>query len=333
MDTTLEAKPLISTSERAAKPTLSVVVCVYNEEENIAPLVDSIYSSLNAIDFELIYVDDGSRDKTVENIKNTLRPGMKLIELQKNYGQSSALAAGIDHAEGEFVVLMDGDLQNDPSDIPMMLDKVIKDDLDVLAGIRANRKDGFILRKIPSYFANKLIGRMTGIDIKDAGCTLKVIRSTIAKRIGLYGELHRFIPLLTHLEGATIDQIEVKHHPRVSGDSKYGLSRTYKVLSDLILMVFFQRYLAKPMHLFGGIGLLLTMTGIGINLYLLGLKILGQDIWGKPLLILGLITFFSGLQFLTTGIVVEILMRVYYEGQEKKPYSLRRVTTAETSKS
>ncbi len=329
MKAIFEEKDQTTEKSEFKPPMLSVVVCVYNEEENIKPLVEAIYAALTDIHFELIYVDDGSKDATVENVKQVMRPGMQLIELQKNYGQSSALAAGIDHASGDYVVLMDGDLQNDPTDIPKMLDVVLQRNLDVLAGIRANRKDGFILRKLPSFIANKLIGRLTGIDIKDAGCTLKVIKSDIAKRIGLYGELHRFIPLLTHLEGASIDQIEVKHHPRTSGDSKYGLSRTYKVLSDLILMIFFQRYLSKPMHLFGGIGMLFTMVGVGINLYLFGLKLMGQDIWGKPLLILGLITFFGGLQFLTTGIIVEILMRVYYEGQEKKPYRLRKITVSD----
>ncbi len=329
MKAIFEEKDQTTEKSEFKPPMLSVVVCVYNEEENIKPLVEAIYAALTDIHFELIYVDDGSKDATVENVKHAMRPGMQLIELQKNYGQSSALAAGIDHASGDYVVLMDGDLQNDPTDIPKMLDVVLQRNLDVLAGIRANRKDGFILRKLPSFIANKLIGRLTGIDIKDAGCTLKVIKSDIAKRIGLYGELHRFIPLLTHLEGASIDQIEVKHHPRTSGDSKYGLSRTYKVLSDLILMIFFQRYLSKPMHLFGGIGMLFTMVGVGINLYLFGLKLMGQDIWGKPLLILGLITFFGGLQFLTTGIIVEILMRVYYEGQEKKPYRLRKITVSD----
>lgn len=319
------------TESTQSQPLLTVVVCVFNEEENILPMIDSIYSALSEIDFELIYVDDGSKDRTVEITKSALRPGMRLIELQKNYGQSSALAAGIDYATGRYVVLMDGDQQNDPADIPMMMDRVLKKDLDVLAGIRANRQDGIILRKLPSFIANKLIGRLTGIDIKDAGCTLKVIRSSIAKRIGLYGELHRFIPLLTHMEGASIDQVEVKHHPRTSGESKYGLSRTYKVLSDLVLMIFFQRYMSKPMHLFGGIGLLLTITGASINMYLLVLKIMGQDIWGKPLLILGLIAFISGLQFLTTGIIVEILMRVYYEGQEKKPYRLKKITVSDSN--
>lgn len=329
MNTAVETNPNIPPISDHNKPLLSVVVCVYNEQDNIQPLINQIYEALDAINFELIYVDDGSRDKTVRNIKSAFKPGMKLIELQKNYGQSSALAAGIDHADGEFIVLMDGDLQNDPTDIPKMLEITIERELDVLAGIRANRQDGMFLRKIPSFIANKLIGRLTGVDIKDAGCTLKIIRSSIAKRIGLYGELHRFIPLLTHIEGANIDQIEVKHHARTSGVSKYGLSRTYKVISDLILMIFFQRYLSKPMHLFGGIGLLITLIGVGINIYLLGLKLMGQDIWGKPLLILGLITFFSGLQFLTTGIIVEILMRVYYEGQEKKPYRLRKITEAD----
>ena len=329
MKTIFEEKNQATDKKEVNTPLLSIVVCVYNEENNIKPLVDAIYSALHDIRFELIYVDDGSNDSTGKNVNNAMRSGMQLIELQKNYGQSSALAAGIDHAKGEYVVLMDGDLQNDPTDIPKMLDIVLQRNLDVIAGIRAHRKDGFILRKLPSYIANKLIGRLTGIDVKDAGCTLKIIKTDVANRIGLYGELHRFIPLLTHLEGASIDQIEVKHHPRTSGISKYGLSRTYKVISDLILMMFFQRYLSKPMHLFGGIGILFTLSGIGINIYLFGLKLMGQDIWGKPLLILGLITFFGGLQFLTTGIIVEILMRVYYEGQEKKPYRLRKITISD----
>jgi len=306
-------------------PFISVVVCVYNEAGNIEALIDKVYRELTNIDFELIYVDDGSTDDTVTKIKDFSRPRMKLIELRKNYGQSNALAAGIDHSKGKYIALMDGDLQNDPIDIPIMIDKLISDNADVIAGIRKDRKDGMFLRKIPSALANGIIRKSTGIHIKDAGCTLKVFKSEIAKNMGLYGELHRFIPVLASLEGARISQIEVRHHERNWGTSKYNMSRTFKVLSDLMLMLFFQKYLSKPMHLFGAIGLLTFTTGVIINLYLLGLKLLGGDIWGKPLLILGLILVLGGIQLITTGIIAEILMRIYYEGRERKPYQLRKV--------
>lgn len=308
-------------------PFLSVVVCVYNEAGNIEQLVEKIYEELSTINFELIYVDDGSSDDTVKQVKLFSRPGMKLIELRKNYGQSNALAAGIDYSSGEFIALMDGDLQNDPVDIPKMIDTLLSEEVDVVAGIRKNRKDGMFFRKIPSGIANFIIRRATGIHIKDAGCTLKVFKSAIAKNMGLYGELHRFIPVLASLEGAKITQMDVTHHERSWGSSKYNMSRTFKVVSDLILMVFFQKYLSKPMHLFGASGLIIFTIGAIINIYLLALKLMGGDIWGKPLLILGLILVLGGIQLITTGIVTEILMRIYYEGREKKPYQLREIIT------
>jgi len=188
-----------------------------------------------------------------------------------------------------------------------------------------NRQDGLALRKIPSWIANFIIRNSSGVHLKDYGCALKVFRAEIAKDLGLYGELHRFIPVLASLQGARITQVPVRHHARQFGTSKYGLGRTFKVVSDLLLMLFFQKYMQRPMHLFGNSGLLLFGLGALINLYLLVLKILGQDIWGKPLLILGLMLVVAGLQFITIGFVVEIQMRTYYEAQERRPYRIRRL--------
>lgn len=307
---------------------LSVVITVMNEEENIKPLLETIDSALNGIDYEVILVDDGSTDKTKQQILANATERVLLVELRKNYGQSTAMTAGIDYSRGKYVALLDGDLQNDPSDIPAMLDLLKKEDWDVVAGNRKNRKDGFILRKIPSKIANALIRRMTGVYIKDYGCTLKIFKREIAIELGLYGELHRFIPVLAKLQGAKITQVDVKHHPRKFGKSKYGINRTFKVMSDLILMVFFRKYLQKPMHLFGTIGFISFGLGLIVNLYLLVLKIMGHDIWGKPLLILGLIFLLGGIQLITFGIIADINVRTYFESQNKKTYTVRKVYKA-----
>ncbi len=304
---------------------LSVVISVYNEEDNIRPLVEKISHALQGYDYEIIYVDDGSTDKTVEVLRSIGRPHLRTVVFRKNYGQSLALMAGIDYASGEYIVTMDGDLQNDPEDIPMMLKVAEEGGFDMVAGNRANRKDGFILRKIPSYIANYIIRTSSGVHLKDYGCALKLFKADLAKDLGLYGELHRFIPVLAQLEGARITQVDVRHHARKFGTSKYGLGRTVKVVSDLLLMLFFKKYLQKPMHLFGNAGLLLLGIGVLINLYLGFLKILGHDIWGKPLLILGLLLVIAGIQFITIGIVVEIQMRTYFESQQKRPYKVRNV--------
>lgn len=304
---------------------LSVVVCVYNEEQNISPMVVSIREALQGIDYELIYVDDGSTDQTVREILAQKDRNLTLVQFKKNYGQSSALAAGIRQASGEYIVLLDGDLQNDPADIPGMLELAEKGDWDLVAGIRANRKDGMFMRKIPSWIANAIIRRTTNVHIKDYGCTLKIFKSELAKSLGLYGELHRFIPVLASFEGARITQTEVKHHSRQHGKSKYGIGRTFKVVSDLLLMLFFKKYFQKPMHLFGTWGLLVLLAGILINVYLLVLKILGNDIWGKPLLLLGILLVIAGFQLITIGIIAELLMRTYYESQDKTPYSIKRI--------
>ncbi|MCB9277739.1 MAG: glycosyltransferase family 2 protein [Lewinellaceae bacterium] len=307
------------------QPTLSVVVTVYNEEENIKPLVERINNALQDLDFELIYVDDGSTDGTIRELKKLKNPRLKVLELMKNYGQSLALMAGIDAAEGEYIATMDGDLQNDPSDIPEMLKLLKEEDWDMVAGERVNRRDGFILRKIPSKIANYIIRNASGVKLRDYGCALKVFKADIAKNLGLYGELHRFIPVLAVLEGAKISQMPVKHHARQFGQSKYGLNRTVKVVSDLILMLFFKRYMQRPMHLFGNTGVVLFIAGMLINFYLLVLKVLGHDIWGRPLLLLGVMLVLAGVQFITIGIVVEIQMRTYFESQQKRPYKVRNI--------
>jgi glycosyltransferase involved in cell wall biosynthesis len=305
--------------------TISVVVCVFNEEDNIKPLILAVREALKDYSYELIYVDDGSSDNTMQQLRSAEFEHLKIIELRKNYGQSLALMAGIDAAQGEYIVTMDGDLQNDPADIPAMLALSKAGNWDLVAGIRQNRKDNMLFRKLPSKIANFIIRRSSGVAIKDYGCTLKLFKKDIAKDLGLYGELHRFIPVLANLEGATITQMEVQHHERTHGESKYGMGRTVKVMSDLVLMLFFKRYLQRPMHLFGNLGVIIFLIGVAINLYMLLLKIQGQDIWGKPLMLVGILFVLTGIQLITFGIFVELQMRTYYESQNKKPYQIRNI--------
>lgn len=307
------------------KPLLSVVITVYNEEENIKPLLEATYSALSEIDYEVILIEDGSTDATVAEVKKYANSRTKLIIFTKNNGQTTALAAGIDMATGEYIATMDGDLQNDPTDIPLMLQKAIDEDWDVVAGRRANRKDGFVLRKIPSKIANWVIRNTTKVYLSDYGCTLRVYKAQIAQNMGLYGELHRFIPVLAKQQGAKMTEVDVKHHPRIHGVSKYGLSRTFKVMADLILMLFFQKYFQRPIHLFGGLGLFAFLIGLLINFYLLILKIMGEDIWGRPIMILGFILILGGIQLITTGIIAEIIVRTYFESQDKKTYTIKSV--------
>lgn len=304
---------------------LSVVITVLNERENIEPLIKEIQYALEGLDYEVVFVDDGSSDGTQKEIREHADEHIMLVELRRNYGQSTAMAAGIEYSSGRYIALLDGDLQNDPLDIPVLLEKLLDEDWDVVAGCRKDRQDNLFLKKIPSKIANGIIRRMTGVYIQDYGCTLKVFKREIAEDLGLYGELHRFIPVLAKLQGANITQMDVKHHPRKFGKSKYGLSRTFKVMADLITMVFFRKYIQKPMHLFGTIGFISLAFGILINFYLLLLKIMGQDIWGKPLLILGLIFLLGGIQLITIGILAEISIRTYFEGTNRKTYQVRRI--------
>lgn len=306
---------------------LSIVITLFNEEDNIQPLLERIQAAMQGYDYELVLVDDGSTDKTVAFVEQYAYEQVKLLVLNKNYGQTTAMAAGILEAQGEYIVTLDGDLQNDPADIPMLLNKAETEHWDVVAGRRAKRKDGFILRKIPSKIANALIRRMTGVYLHDYGCTLKIFRQDIAKNLGLYGELHRFIPVLAAMQGARMTEVDVRHHPRIHGQSKYGLGRTTRVMSDLLLVVFFQKYFPRPMHLFGPVGMIMFIIGAIINLYLLVIKIMGEKIGSRPLLILGVILLLGGLQVILFGFLAEILMRIYYESQSKQNFKIKKIVT------
>ncbi|MDB5842137.1 MAG: glycosyl transferase [Herminiimonas sp.] len=306
---------------------LSVVIPVMNEQGNIAALVERIADALANTPHEVIFVDDGSIDGTVMEIQQYARPNTHVLVLNRNYGQTTAMAAGIEAAQGDLIVTIDGDLQNDPYDIPMMIKRLHDEEWDVVAGIRAKRQDGLLLRKVPSKIANWLIRRATGVYISDYGCTLKLFKSDVAKNLGLYGELHRYIPVLASMYGAKMTEMEVRHHPRHAGVSKYGIGRTLKVASDLLLMVFFQKYGQRPMHLFGGAGIFLFLTGLLINASLALQKIMGTSIGGRPLLFLGLLLTFTGIQLITTGFIAELIMRTYYESQNKKPYTIKKQIT------
>lgn len=313
------------------KPFLSVIVPVMNEEDNINPLIDSLETALHEIDYELVFVDDGSIDTTVEKIKKRSNENIVLIEFSRNYGQTSALAAGIQHASGEYIATIDGDLQNDPSDIPMMLDKIQSKLADIVVGKRLKRQDGWILRKIPSKIANWLIRKMTKVHISDLGCTLKIFKSDLAKKLDLYGELHRFIPIIASMHGAKIIEVDVKHHARKFGQTKYGIDRTFRVISDLLLILFLIRYRQKPMHLFGYIALILLSLSAIITPYLFVEKLLGHDIGQRPLFFLDILFVIMAIQFITTGFIAELLMRTYYT-DNRKPYSIAKISGKKSSK-
>lgn len=308
-------------------PEISVVIPFYNEEQNVLPLLNELLSALKGFDYELILVDDGSTDGTLGLLRQFTANNIVVLELRKNYGQSLSLMAGIDMALGEYIVTLDGDLQNDPDDLPAMINLAKKEGWDLVAGIRGNRKDNFLSKALPSRIANWIIRAGTGIKLKDYGCAIKVFRNETAKGLRLYGELHRFITVLAHLDGAKITQVEVRHRPRSFGKSKYGINRTFKVIADLLLILFFKKYLQRPLHFFGILGLWLFLFGAFINFYLLYLKLLGHDIWGKPLLLLGLMLVIGGIQLFTIGVLVEMQVRTYFESQDKRPYKIRKIYT------
>lgn len=311
--------------EVVTQALLSIVIPVYNEEDNVVLLTEKIHESLKGYTYEIVFVNDFSTDETVQRIKKMNDPLVHLIELKKNYGQSLALAAGIDYANGEHIITMDGDLQNDPCDIPNMLKVAIEEHYDLVTGIRQKRKDSW-LKTIPSKVANFLIRKVTSLSIKDNGCALKVFSRDIAKNLNLYGEMHRFITLLAYLEGAQIKQVPVSHHARHAGVSKYGLERVFKVVADMMLLLFIRKYLQRPIHLFGIFGFFLILIGLGINAWLIIEKFyFGQDIGQRPLLIFGLMFILAGIQLFTIGIVMEMLIRTYYESQSKRPYRLKGV--------
>lgn len=309
---------------------ISLIIPVFNEASNIQQLIKQANEAFrgHCFEYEIIVVDDGSGDNTVNQVKDLNDERVCLIQLKRNYGQCPAIKAGIDYSTGNYIATIDGDLQNDPADLIEML-RILQDEpYDVVTGIRKKRQDQMILRKIPSLIANSLIRKITGTAIIDNGCAIKLFRSEMVKDIPLYGELHRFIVILAIYEGAKVKQIEVKHYPRVNGVSKYGLSRTFKVLSDLILLQFYRKYAQKPMYYLGKIGFLLSISGTFILGYLLIIKMLGRDIWGKPLIFLGVLLLLAGLQVITSGIILDYIMRTYFESQDKRPYSIKIISTS-----
>ncbi|MFZ2341126.1 MAG: glycosyltransferase family 2 protein [Bacteroidales bacterium] len=310
---------------------LSVIVAVCNEEKNVDPLIEKISRSLSGCgtEYEVIFVDDGSTDMTADAIRKNITQNIFLVELRKNFGQSAALQAGIDQAKGRYIATLDGDLQNDPADLPMMLRLLKERDCDIVTGIRVDRHDDFFMRKIPSYVANFIVRKITQTKIIDNGCGIKIFKSAVLKEIPLYGERHRFLVALAAMEGAAIEQVKVNHYPRIHSKSKYGLSRTLKVVSDLILMSFLKKYGQKPMYLFGKIGFITLVAGSVILLWLLVQKILGLDIWGRPILILGVLFMFIGFQVISTGLILDAMIRNDYETNAIKPYKIKRVSRGE----
>lgn len=311
-------------------PALSVIVPFYNEEANAATMIDEVVSVFSAHrdDWELICVDDGSSDRTRETLFAAAdRHGdvMHVICLRRNFGQTAALQAGIDASRGEIIATLDGDLQNDPADIPRMVEELRARDLDLLAGWRKNRKDGFLPRRLPSLLANRVIAFVTGVQISDYGCGTKVFRGEVLRRIRLFGEMHRFIPvwIASVTSPGRIGETPVNHRARKGGHSKYGLSRTFRVLPDLLAVFFFLRFWSRPGHFFGSIGLVFGALGTLIMGWLLIVRFgFGEDIGDRPLLLVGVLCLVFSIQFLTTGVLAELLARTFFESARAAPYTL-----------
>jgi glycosyltransferase involved in cell wall biosynthesis len=307
---------------------ISVVVPVYNEEENVAELVDKVAASLAPREFELIVIDDGSRDGTAATLERLAgsRQWLRPLYLIRNYGQSAALQAGFDAARGDVVVTLDGDLQNDPADIPGLLQMLeTQPDIDVISGWRKDRQDRTVSRKIPSKIANFIISRVTGVKLHDYGCALKLYRAQVIRDLKVYGELHRFIPALAADVGAKIVEVPVRHHARARGKSKYGIDRTFRVILDLMWVKFLMRFLHRPLQAFGGLGLGMLTIGFLVLAYLTIEKLAyGHDIGGRPLLLLGVLLALIGVQLLATGLLGELLTRIYHEPQGRPQYLLRQ---------
>lgn len=306
------------TAERTGVPDVSIVVPIYNEVDNLPELVRRIGAAMagQPFSFELLAVDDGSTDGSRAKLRALAdaTPWLRPVFLARNYGQSSALQAGFDRVRGRYVVTLDADLQNEPDDIPLLLNRLETDpDVDMVSGWRKDRQDAELSRKLPSRIANRLISSATGVHLHDYGCALKAYRRPIIDRIRLYGELHRFIPSLAKEAGARITEVPVRHHARTAGVSKYGIDRTFRVILDLVLIVFFMRYRQRPLHAFGGLGLWLMTPGMLILTWLFVLKLFGHDIGGRPLLLAGVMLVLMGVQLVVAGLIGEMLTRVYYE--------------------
>jgi glycosyltransferase involved in cell wall biosynthesis len=306
---------------------LSVIIPIYNEEENIPPLHEELYGVLSGIDrpFEIIYVDDGSADRSYELLRAIAasEPRVQVIRFRRNFGQTAALAAGIDAAEGDILVFMDGDRQNDPHSIPAMLAK-LDEGYDVVSGWRKNRQDAELTRKLPSRLANGLISAVSGVHLHDYGCTLKVYRREVIENVRLYGEMHRFIPAYAAWYGARIAEMPVNHRARVAGKSKYGLSRTIKVVLDLLALKFLSDYSTKPIHLFGGLGAACMLLG-GLAALLVGYQMIFEEVkvHRNPIALIAVLLLLAGLQLITSGLLAEMQTRTYHESQHKPIYAIR----------
>lgn len=305
---------------------ISVIIPIYNEEANIIKLSESILNALSDIDFEVLFINDGSTDnseKIIESISQK-HSNMKLINLRRNYGQTAAMQAGFDHSKGDIVIPMDGDLQNDPKDIPMLIEK-INEGYDVVSGWRKIRSDKKFTRIIPSKIANMIISKISGIHLHDYGCTLKAYRKEILHDIKLYGEMHRFIPIYASWEGAKVTEVAVHHHPRTAGKTKYGLSRIPRVILDLLVIRFFDKSLDRPIHLFGQFGLLMFLVAFLLSLLAIFLKIfINISFILTPLPLLVVFFSMSGLLCIFLGLVAEIQSRIYFEARDRPPYLIKQ---------
>lgn len=318
--------------------SVSVIIPVYNEAESLLILQEALHNALDGQDFpwEVVYVDDGSLDQSLGILSEIAREDVDhvcVVQLRRNFGQTAAIAAGIDYAQGDILVLMDADMQNDPADIPMMLEK-IKQGYDVVSGWRINRQDPLMTRKLPSRIANGLISRVTGVHLHDYGCTLKAYRREVITGFRLYGEMHRFIPAFAGWVGANIIEVPVNHHPRRFGKTKYGLERTIKVILDLFTVKFLSSYANKPIYLFGGAGIVL-FTGSVLALLIIIIRKLwiGESMVRSPLLQMSTMLFILGFQSILLGLIAELLVRTYHESQAKPTYTVRKVVNGKQKKS
>jgi glycosyltransferase involved in cell wall biosynthesis len=318
---------------------LSLVIPVYNEVENLRPLMVEITAALDDrdLDFEVIFIDDGSSDGSFAMLQTLHEEEGRIavIRFRRNHGQTAAFAAGFDHAQGRYIVTLDADRQNDPADIPKLLARIEEGDCDVVNGWRENRQDALLMRKVPSRIANWLIATASGVKLRDRGCSMRMFRAEVVQELHLYGEMHRFIPEMCSFAGFTLCQESVNHRARVAGKSKYGISRTFRVIVDLFTILFLRRYSDRPMHLFGNIGI--PLGGIGfLMLLFLGLSKIWAGITGgwagfhayqigeRPLLMLGVLLVILGVQFIVMGLLAELIVRTYYETQGKSVYYIRQ---------
>lgn len=327
---TLPSAAIQPSLSQTAEVDVSFIIPVYNEVDNVDALIEEVAATGYRLNrsFEIVVVDDGSKDDTVSALRALALqyPQLRVVCLKRNFGQTPATAAGFRYARGKYFVTLDGDLQNDPAQVPEIIDMLEAEGLDIVCGWRKNRQDKALTRKLPSMLANRLIGAATGVKIHDYGCSLKVYRAEVAKEVPLYGEMHRFIPALASIDGAVIKEVPVSHRARAAGASKYGLSRTFKVILDLMTVILLKRFITRPLHMFGRAGMAFLLVGSVLLAYLIFDKlVLHEDIGTRPLLTLGVLMFMTGIQLISTGLIAEIQTRTYFESQDKPIFKVREV--------